>query len=100
MKPVPTVVYDHHIFGQQAFGGISRYVCEIAGRINGARCRTRIVAPVHFNEYLAGYRGRHIGCYIPKLFPRAGPLYRAVNTALWPLAISLDPPDLVHLTYY
>jgi glycosyltransferase involved in cell wall biosynthesis len=47
------VMFDPQIFCHQRFGGISRYVCNIAGEMQQmAGVTPRIVAPFHFNEYL------------------------------------------------
>jgi hypothetical protein len=49
------IAYDHQIFGWQRFGGVSRYVFEVANHLaeaeeNSIHCH--IVCPFHVNEYL------------------------------------------------
>lgn len=47
------IIYDHQIFVTQRYGGISRYVCEIARNI--ARTpdnNAKVFAPLHINKYL------------------------------------------------
>src|SRR3984957_7275304 len=47
------VIFDPQIFCHQRFGGIARYVCNIALEMNRmAGVTPRISAPFHFNEYL------------------------------------------------
>jgi glycosyltransferase involved in cell wall biosynthesis len=47
------VMFDPQIFCHQRFGGISRYVCNIALEMHRmAGVTPQIVAPFHFNEYL------------------------------------------------
>ena len=48
------VMFDPQIFCHQRFGGISRYICNIAREMYGMDgVNPVIVAPFHFNEYLA-----------------------------------------------
>src|ERR1700683_831019 len=47
------VMFDPQIFCHQRFGGISRYVCNMALEMQRmAGVTPLIVAPFHFNEYL------------------------------------------------
>ena len=95
-----TVVYDHQIFGQQQWGGVSRYFCEIAARVHRASGGVRIVAPLHFNDYLAHSDVPRLGCYVRRRVPRSGSFYRAVNALVSPMLIAACKPELVHRTYY
>ena len=97
---VSNVVYDHQIFGQQQWGGVSRYFCEIATRVHRASGGVKVVAPLHFNDYLAGSDVPRLGCYVRRRVPRSGVFYRAVNALLSPMLIAGCKPDLVHRTYY
>jgi glycosyltransferase involved in cell wall biosynthesis len=96
------VVFDHQTFTLQQFGGISRYFCALATELaRRPDAWTRIVAPLHFNEYLArmphdlrcGWRAP----YRPKVLRE---LCRTLSSALFtPLARRMRP-DIVHETYY
>lgn len=96
-----TVVYDHQTFIEQEFGGISRYFCELAARVNRSEgFRARVVAPLHYNAYLPD-------CSVPKTalhlrlgFRGQGRVYRATNALLAPLATWASSPSLIHRTYY
>ena len=47
------VMFDPQIFCHQRFGGVSRYVCNMALEMQRmAEVTPLIVAPFHFNEYL------------------------------------------------
>src|SRR5271167_3577534 len=47
------VMFDSQIFCHQRFGGISRYVCNVAREMQQmAGVTPLIVAPFHFNEHL------------------------------------------------
>lgn len=99
--PGASVAYDHQIFGLQQFGGISRYFCEIASRIPAlAQIATRVIAPVHFNEYLDGFAGDKWALFRPIPFRGAGRAYRALNRAVAPALIAASSPTIVHWTYF
>lgn len=96
-----TVVYDHQIFSLQQFGGISRYFCEIAKRIPAVSpFATRVIAPIHFNEYLSMLAVDKLGVFRPIRFRGAGRLYRGFNRAVAPLLMRASGPRLVHWTYF
>lgn len=95
------ILFDHQIFTQQQFGGISRYFCALANQLDGyPDTQARIVAPVHFNKYLAdAARPVASGWYVARA-PRARALSRAFSSVLFPLAARRMRPDIVHETYY
>ena len=96
-----TVVYDYQTFTLQRFGGISRYVCEVAARVHRAPgFGARIVAPIHFNEYLSATEVPSFALNLHLSHPRLEPLNRAVCRALSPWAIRAARPSLVHRTYF
>jgi len=98
---IRTIAYDHQIFSQQCVGGISRYFCELAERVaHQPGYRTRVVAPVHFNDHLAGAKTPHFGIHVPMRAPRSGRAYRMVNSLLSPPILATLGPDLLHRTYY
>jgi hypothetical protein len=98
---VKTIVYDHQTFALQQYGGISRYFCELASRVDSSECfRSRVVAPLHFNHYLAESASRHISMLIPLRHPRMAHLHRFANHLLAPILIEAARPALVHKTYY
>ncbi len=48
-----TVVYDYQTFVNQKYGGISRYFCELATRVNKTDgFSTKVLAPAYINQYL------------------------------------------------
>jgi len=95
------VVYDYQAFSLQEFGGVSRYVCEIASRVGRTPgFDARIIAPVHYNKFLPNCDVAQTACYFPPMFKRSHRLYRAVNRALSPLLTRAASPALIHRTYY
>jgi glycosyltransferase involved in cell wall biosynthesis len=96
-----TVVYDHQIFGLQRVGGVSRYFCELAARVNKVPdFATCVIAPVHFNEYLARNTAPRQAKYLPMRIAGTGRLYRAVNTIVTPVLTNMAHGDILHRTYY
>lgn len=95
-----SIVYTNRIFALQRWGGISRYFCELAGRVHQApRFDCSIVAPMHFNDHLLESDVPQRGHYL-RLRGRTGRLYRAVNRLLAPVMTSAAKPDILHHTYY
>ena len=95
-----SVVYDHQAFSLQRYGGVSRYICELATRVHRASDFTaRIVAPVHFNSYLPDCPVPQTAMYLRKLW-KTGPLYRAANNLLSPILMRASAPSLIHRTYF
>jgi glycosyltransferase involved in cell wall biosynthesis len=62
--------------------------------------RVKVLAPLHFNDYLASSDVPKHGFYVPMVIPRTGRGYRAVSHALTPLVTIAAKPSLVHRTYY
>ena len=96
------IAYDQQIFELQAYGGISRYFCELAAHM--ARlpsCEVGIVAPLHVNEYLRASPQHVYGaaCYVGKI-PKFRRVTRALNRRLAPAVMRFQRPGIVHRTYY
>lgn len=99
-----TVAYDHQIFSLQRFGGISRYICEIAAGVAAQENWTsRVVAPLHCNEHLARTSAPKFGVKLPigKLI-RPGRMLYAFNMLAESFSslTRADRADLIHSTYY
>jgi glycosyltransferase involved in cell wall biosynthesis len=95
------VMFDSQIFCHQRFGGISRYVCNVALEMQRmAGVSPLIVAPFHFNEYLDGLprslvRGRRVRWL-------EGLTALAYGSSMLPgkIAARAFNPDVLHNTYY
>lgn len=95
------VLYSHHIFLSQQYGGISRYFVEVASRLAAQRlCDVTVLAPVHVNAHLAHAAPAPV---LGARFP-AGAAYRrlawAANEAALRTWLRAGRADLLHLTYY
>jgi glycosyltransferase involved in cell wall biosynthesis len=95
------IVYDHQIFSTQEYGGISRYVVELARELEGfENTRTTILAPVHMNGFLRVHPPcRVVGTYAAP-YPRTARVRRFLNEAFSRAWLRLHPPTLLHETYY
>ena len=95
------VAYDDQIFRSQQFGGISRYICEVASRVSELPDWTaRIIAPLHLNEYLTESAVPHRGLVLDPTNPRSHGRCRHINRLLMNSLLRLYAPDVVHQTYY
>jgi glycosyltransferase involved in cell wall biosynthesis len=97
------IAYDHQIFAQQRYGGISRYFFELASRLpRDEFSEVTVVAPVHVNYYLSIDEARRFarGWYVPYAFRGLTRLVRLANRLAAPLAWSNVNPDILHETYF
>lgn len=98
---MPTVAFDYQTFALQAYGGISRYYCELAAHVSGAAgFSSRVVAPLHFNEYLKEYQGPKTAHYLRRRIAKSSRLYRAIDVCISPWLLAALQPDILHQTYY
>ena len=95
------ILFDYQIFTQQHFGGISRYFCALANQLaTDPQVWTRIVAPVHCNEYLATIRNGVAWGYYLRHAPKRRKLSAALSSVVFsPIAKGMRP-DIIHETYY
>ena len=95
------VMYDPQIFCHQRFGGISRYVCNIALEMQRmAGVTPQIIAPFHFNEYLdqlprSLVRGRRV-----RWLEGLTALAYGLSVLPGKVAARNFKPDVLHNTYY
>lgn len=95
------IAYDHQVFCDQPYGGISRYILEVAKRVqNPPEVEARIYSGLHLNRYLVeeplpfdrGLYARHR----PKTLKA-----RMLANSMWTKAgMACWQPDVVHETYY
>jgi glycosyltransferase involved in cell wall biosynthesis len=95
------VMFDPQIFCHQRFGGISRYVCNIALEMQRmAGVTPQIIAPFHFNEYLEQLprslvRGRRV-----RWLEGLTALAYGLSVLPGKIAARNFKPDILHNTYY
>lgn len=96
------IIYDHQIFAAQQYGGISRYIAELANHFaDEEKVDVRVLSPLYVNAYLAASSPgvRVVGLKVP-MTKRTEHIYRMVNQTLAVPLMRLYKPDLVHETYY
>jgi glycosyltransferase involved in cell wall biosynthesis len=94
------ISYDHQVFASQAYGGISRYFCEIIGRIGASGgCQVTVLAPLHINELATSLKNELVGIRVPRI-PMTGWIRRGVDKTLAKEILRHSPPDVLHETYY
>jgi glycosyltransferase involved in cell wall biosynthesis len=95
------ILFDHQIFTQQQYGGISRYYCALARQLGGyPDVWARIAAPVHFNEYLAEMNGALAFGWHPPRAAGARKLCRAISNLTFTTLAKRMRPQVIHETYY
>lgn len=94
------VIYDHHIFALQKFGGVSRYFYELSKRVDAdPEFCAEIFAPLYLNQYLAEVRDMVKGQYLP-YFPKTGVFYRKYNDLVSKIYLNNCKNYILHETYY
>lgn len=94
------IIYDHQIFAQQKYGGISRYFLELAHRMpleEGGNAA--IFAPLHINAYIQSSHATR-GVRLPK-FRGSTLAINAADNIMGRVAIKYRRDiDIFHSTYY
>lgn len=96
------IAYDPQIFSGQKYGGVSRYICELASRVSRIpEVDVSIVAPMYVNAYLENVPKEILNGFkspLPYDFLR---LYqRATSMLFGDIMLRCLKPDIVHETYY
>ena len=97
------VAFDHQIFAQQRFGGVSRYFSELASRLPVETVSAvSIIAPFHVNNYLTAHTPRALtkGRYLSGSSNNQAQLVDFLNRVAVPLAWRGVDADIVHETYF
>lgn len=96
------IAFDQQVFLLQEYGGISRYICNLAkalSKINGAEAK--IFAPIHFNQNLESIEGvSGKGIFLPKLNAKLFRLTLIAANFLARKAINSFRPNILHETYF
>jgi len=98
------IAFNHQIFSEQEYGGISRYFVELAKHIaleKKNECTLKVTSLLHINKYLESEIDSFVfqGLKSPN-FKGSGRLCKAVNSLLSPILLNFFDPELIHDTYY
>jgi glycosyltransferase involved in cell wall biosynthesis len=101
------VVYDHQVFGWQKYGGISRYIYEVATHLAQSEdIEVKILAIAYVNEYLKMDKsdnksnlivGFPIPCTRRMIIDKLVGKFNEGLSAIW---LKKYPHDILHKTYY
>ena len=96
------IAFDPQIFSGQVYGGVSRYICEVASRIcKNSEETVKIVAPMYVNAYLDNLPKEILsGFQSPFSFDFLRLQQRAASMVLGDLMLRFMRPDIIHETYY
>lgn len=96
------ISYNYQIFSEQEYGGISRYICEIATRISDLNdYDVKINAGFYVNEYLNKLDAKLINGWKNSFIRKIPPvLLKTINRQLSKNWLTHTCPDVIHETYY
>ena len=95
------ILFDHQIFTQQSYGGISRYFVRLAQGLLSLGNQIDVVAPVHCNRYLKNLPKTHVhGIELDHFPPRTGHLSMMANHHLSKFLLRSNSSEILHETYY
>jgi glycosyltransferase involved in cell wall biosynthesis len=95
------IAYDHQIFSQQAYGGISRYFFEVARRIRTFEgYDVEILSPLFVNKYIKDDPALKVWGLRVKQLPRTTRIVQLLNSELVRWKLRQTQPDILHETYY
>jgi len=96
------IAYDPQIFSGQIYGGVSRYVCEIAARISQySDVSVKIAAPMYVNAYLENVpKDVLIGFKSPFPYEFLRIYQRASSLLLGDVMLRYMKPNIIHETYF
>lgn len=95
------IVFDHQIFTQQSYGGISRYFVRLAQGLLALGHQVDVVAPIHRNRYLKDLPAQRVyGLEFKRFPPKTGRLFGLINDQCSKLEFRNIRADLLHETYF
>ncbi len=95
------IVFDHQIFTQQSYGGISRYFVRLAQGLIALDEQVNVVAPLHVNRYLSDLPKSLVsGVELSRYPPKTGRLAVMANHHLSAFKLLGLASDILHETYY
>lgn len=94
------IAFDAQIFVHQRYGGVSRYVCELARRIAASE-EVAVLAPMNVNAYIHTLpNGIWRGFESPFPFTFMRSMQRATGLLICDPMLRAESPDVIHESYY
>jgi glycosyltransferase involved in cell wall biosynthesis len=96
------VAFDHQVFLLQEYGGISRYLCNLAAGLNSTPgVSAKVFAPIHRNRNLLEVPHVPVsGFYMPKIPGKAFRIVGRMSEIGARIGLGRYKPDILHETYY
>ena len=95
------ITYDYQVFSQQRYGGISRYISEIASRISNIEdFDVKVLAGLYVNKHLKNVRSDLIVGKYSQLIIGDGTLIGKLNHEISKIFLKMNCPHILHETYY
>lgn len=95
------IAYDPQIFSAQRYGGVSRYVCEIASRIaKEPSVQVSVIAPMYINAYLEELPSELVLGFQAFDANRLHMFQRGLSVIIGDIMLRIKGPDIIHETYY
>jgi len=95
------IAFDSQIFTMQEYGGISRYISNLAEKLSEIEgVEAKIFAPIYINKYLENLPREIVsGFKIPKIY-KMGRIFHISGFWLARTVVAQYAPEIVHETYY
>lgn len=94
------LAYDYQIFYWQKYGGISRYIYEIATRIaQENEFNVKILAMIYVNRYLKQCRPNLVRGFPISKISKTGKITESINKQLLRIWLHNYPSDIIHETF-
>lgn len=104
MGNIMKIAFDYQIFGFQYYGGISRYIVNLAESLLSSEQDIKIFAPIYRNYYLKDLAAQYpnsVSGQCWKRYPRnTSALISYVNDLVSSKKMATWQPDIIHETYY
>ncbi len=95
------ILYDHQIFSQQQYGGISRYFFELIKRFEGIEDNCDVATIFTNNAYYNKNYNSKVNNFFPNLdFKGKGRILRSINNEISKYSLQKGSFDVFHPTYY
>jgi glycosyltransferase involved in cell wall biosynthesis len=94
------VLFDYKIFSRARYGGISRYICELAQHLKDEQVDVTLGALIHTNGFIENVSGEIRKSYEVRKFPRSTNVLDFANKYISIFAYNGIDPDIFHHTQY
>ena len=95
------IAFDHQIFCNQKYGGISRYFTKLSKELIKKNSDVKIFAPLHQNIYAKNLSKKVLdGLYIKKFPPKSTRFISQINNLIANKKINNWNPAVIHRTYF